>query len=197
LTPQHLKQLHERRKKGEEFWFYTCSAGYRDSDRKSRPHICLYQHPLAPRIHGWAAWKLQADGFLIFALMAGYPENVQKDPDKYYSEPIWHAGRTAAQGYLVYPGPEQSLLPSIRLAAVRDGLEDYEYFKVLQDRLKTLDPDKDAALIKAIKAELEIGDDILPWDWHEWTRDIAKLQNKRKRLAGLISAAGNTDKGKK
>ncbi len=197
LTPQHLKQLHERRKKGEEFWFYTCSAGYRDSDRKSRPHICLYQHPLAPRIHGWAAWKLQADGFLIFALMAGYPENVQKDPAKYYSEPIWHAGRTAAQGYLVYPGPEQSLRPSIRLAAVRDGLEDYEYFKVLQDRLKTLDPDKDAALIKAIKAELEIGDDILPWDWHEWTRDIAKLQNKRKRLAGLISAAGNTDKGQK
>jgi len=197
LTPKRVETLHDRRQKGEEFWFYTCSAGYRDSDRKSNPHICLYQHPLAPRMHGWASWKLKADGFLIFALMAGNPKNVQIDQSKYYTHPIWHASRTAAQGYLVYPGPDQELIPSIRLAAVRDGLEDYEYFKVLNDKLKKLDPIKDAALIKSIKTELKVGDEIMPWDWREWTRDVKIIGQKRKRLAGLISSADKKIAAKK
>ncbi|MCF7855930.1 MAG: DUF6067 family protein [Candidatus Pacebacteria bacterium] len=189
LTPERVAQLHERQAAGEDFWFYTCSARYRDVDRTSAPHICLYQNPLAPRMHGWAAWKLKADGFLIFALMCGHPENVQENPEKYYSEPVWESGRTAAQGYLVYPGDKQQLWPSIRLSSVRDGLEDYEYFAVLDECRKKLDPEKDAVLLREIKSELTVSEDILPWDWHEWTRDIGNLESKRQRLAALILRA--------
>jgi hypothetical protein len=189
ITPERMEQLSERQQKGEEFWFYTCSAGYRDADRKSRPHICLYQHPLAPRIHGWAARKLGADGFLTFALMAGFPNNVQQDSKHYYAKPIWHGTRTAGQGYLIYPGPDQELIPSIRLAAQRDGLEDYEFFAVLDDRLKQLDSGKHAALIKRIQRALVVPEVIVSWDWHEWSRDPNKFEEKRKQLAALIVEA--------
>jgi hypothetical protein len=189
ITPERLKLLHERQQKGEEFWFYTCSAGYRDYDRKTIPHICLYQHPLAPRMHGWAAWKLKADGFLIFALMSGHPQNVQTDESKFYTEPIWHGGKTAMQGVLVYPGSDLEMIPSIRLSALRDGLEDYEYFKILSEKLKELDSAKHPQLVKSIKAELEIGDDIMPWDWREWTRDFNKLEARRIKLGTLIEKA--------
>ncbi len=189
INPQRLEELQARQEEGEESWFYTCGAGYRDVDRKTRPHICLYQHPLAPRMHGWAAWKLKVDGFLIFALMNGIPENVQEDPDKYYSEPVWESNRTAGQGYLVYPGDDKQLWPSIRLSSVRDGLEDYEYFKVLSDCREKLDPKKNVGLILEIDEELEVPEDILPWDWYEWTHEISKLNAKRSRMAELILRA--------
>jgi hypothetical protein len=192
LTPERLDILRGRQAKGEEFWFYTCSAGYRDSDRKSKPHICLYQHPLAPRMHGWAAWKLGADGFLVFALMAGHPDNTQPDASKFYTEPVWHDTPNSTQGSLVYPGPGFEMIPSMRLAALRDGLEDYEYFKVLSERLKLLNPEKDAPLIKEIEDALKVTDDIIPWDWFGWTQDIEKLNSKRRALAGLIARADQT-----
>jgi hypothetical protein len=42
-------------------------------------------------------------------------------------------------GYLTYPGEPQGLkgpASSIRLEAAREGIEDYEYFFILQERMK-------------------------------------------------------------
>jgi|GEM_PF-1741787 len=189
ITPGRLRQLHERQRLGESFWFYTCSAKYRETDGATAPHICLYQPPLAPRMHGWAAWKLQADGFLIFAMATGLPTNTQSDPERFYTDPIWEVGKTAGQGYLVYPAPGLEYWPSLRLAAVRDGLEDYEYLKRLSDGLAKLDPARDADLVRRIGQELEVGEEIVSWDWHQWCKDEAILTAKRRRLAGLIGEA--------
>jgi hypothetical protein len=95
-------------------------------------------------------------------------------------------GRTAGQGYLVYPGPGQEYWPSIRLAAVRDGLEDYEFFHLLGECAGKLDKGKNAELIATIQAELDIGDDLLPWDWRGWCKDENRLRARRQRLAERI-----------
>jgi len=189
VTPGRLEQLKERRRLGEPFWFYTCSARFRDTDGATAPHICLYQPPLAPRMHGWAAWKLKADGFLIFAMATGLPANKQSDPERFFTDPIWEVNKTAGQGYLVYPAPGMEYWPSLRLAAVRDGLEDYEYLKRLSDGLAKLDPARDADLVRRIGQELEVGEEIVSWDWHQWCKDEAILTAKRQRLAGLIGEA--------
>ena len=39
----------------------------------------------------------------------------------------------------IYPGPDATPLPSIRLENMRDGIEDYDYFWLLQDAVIRLD----------------------------------------------------------
>ena len=41
-------------------------------------------------------------------------------------------GRYNGDGYLLYPGPKGVPYPSIRLKALRDGFEDYEYMWLLR-----------------------------------------------------------------
>ncbi len=190
IDPARWALLRERQRQGESFWFYTCASGYRDTDGKSKPYTCYHQPWMASRIHGWAAWKLGVDGMLVFALNQVPGTNLQPDKDKYYAEPIWESGRAAGQGVLVYPGADYAMIPSIRLANLRDGLEDYEFFAVLAARRQALDPARDAALIREIDEALAIPEEILPWDWHEWTRDAGQLDARRKRLAELILKAG-------
>ncbi len=190
ITPERWERLRERQRKGERFWFYTCASAYRDIDGASRPYICYHQPLMASRIHGWAAWKLGVDGMLIFALNATPGTNVQPDKARYFTHPIWESKLASGQGTLVYPGPDYTMIPSIRLANVRDGLEDYEFFAVLAERRRHLDPERDAALIREIDDALTISDDIVPWDWHAWTRDVEKLNARRQRLAALILKAG-------
>jgi len=48
---------------------------------------------------------------------------------------LWDHG---GQGVLIYPGPDFEVIPCMRLASVRDGLEDYEYFKMLHDLARYL-----------------------------------------------------------
>lgn len=162
IDPARWALLRERQRHGERFWFYTCASGYRDSDGKSKPYICYHQPWMASRIHGWAVWKLGVDGMLIFALNQVPGTNHQANKEKYYAEPIWESGRAAGQGVLVYPGADYDMIPSIRLANVRDGLEDYEFFAVLAARRQALDPAADAALIREIDDALTIPEEILP-----------------------------------
>ena len=88
-------------------------------------------------------------------------------------------------GTLVYPGPELALLPSMRLAALRDGMEDYEYFVVLRRALEHLGDGAPVGLAKRVRAELIIEPAIIKSP-HDWTHDRALLEAKRERLAKLI-----------
>ena len=52
-------------------------------------------------------------------------------------ESPWSArsfGDYNGDGYLFYPGPNATLLSSIRFEALRDGFEDYEYLAILKGR---------------------------------------------------------------
>jgi hypothetical protein len=102
-------------------------------------------------VQGWFAYQTGADGLLYFNLdrwvaptrsMSGY-----RDP---YKDPLSLAGGSGAdrvtgngEGSLVYPGYYPALglnvqgsppVGSLRMEALRDGLEDYEYLKLLEQR---------------------------------------------------------------
>jgi hypothetical protein len=91
---------------------------------------------------------------------------------------------------LVYPGPEPGceLIPSMRLASLRDGLEDYEYFALLRKKTATLDPKRDARLLAEIRRELEIEPEIVR-SVYEYADDARLIAAKRDRLASLIERA--------
>jgi hypothetical protein len=74
----------------------------------------------------------------------------------------------------------------MRLASVRDGMEDYEYFKVLHDLSAFIDPQEQADLLARVRSELQIEKDIIGGEF-SWTRDVQRLERKRERLAALIT----------
>ena len=188
-TAEEVTRMHERRRKhGEKFWFYTCSERRGPGGGRS-PFIYYHRSYLGARIHAWMAWKLKADGFLIFA-MTGVPKsNIVKDPAKRWPNTEWLADGSRGCGTLVYPGPDYELIPGIRLACIRDGLEDYEYFHVLRGRWRSVDQKRQAELYGEIERELRIEPEIIT-DPFTWTRQREPLESKRKRLAALILKAG-------
>ena len=186
ITPERLRIMHERRQRfNEKFWFYTCSERY-DKDKNLSPFLYYHRSYLGPRIHGWFAWRLRADGMLIFAMSSVPKINVKKkNRDQQWPASAWHDGKSRGCGVLIYPGPDYELIPSMRLASVRDGLEDYEYFHTLHGLLAYLDLETDAALMASVERELEIEGEIIETHYI-WTKDRGLLERKRARLAALI-----------
>ena len=74
-------------------------------------------------------------------------------------------------GIFLYPGKEH-VLPSIRLAQVRDGVEDYEWLQL--------------ATAKAGAAKADAESRTLIESMTKYTRDPALLRAARTRLAELI-----------
>ena len=80
-------------------------------------------------------------------------------------------------GKLFHPAPGGRLLASQRLVNIRDGIEDYEYFKMLEK------------LPGDHKALLAIGDEIITVRQGDYTTDISILETRRDAVAEAIEAA--------
>ena len=125
------------------------------------------------------------DGFLVFA-SSGVPEgNRQKGPEERWPNSDWVDGGSRGCGTLVYPGADFELIPGMRLANLREGLEDQEYFILLRELAKALDPVRDAALLARVNQGLEIEPEIMA-DAYHWTKDPVRLEAKREQLSRLI-----------
>lgn len=179
----HDAIVDRRAKYGEKYWTYTCTQQV-DSQGNYTPY-CLYHQPyIALRIHSWMAWRFQWDGFLIYALN-GVPKVNLKPPSDRWPLTDWSDGADMGCGTLVYPGPNFELIPSMRLANAREGLEDYEYFAVLRNEAKKLDSTRDAKLLAKVNEALQMDKDIVS-SVYIWTKDRNRLEAKREELAGLI-----------
>ncbi len=138
--PGHDKYVDEF-KKGRELWFYVCNADF--------PAEMGYDvdSPLGfePRLLKWGAWNEGATGFLYWSITYWQdpnPWDVLRNLDEF--------GETFARhgdGILMYPGNHDGTgggigspkdvaidgpVVSIRMKQVRDGLEDWEMFRMVQ-----------------------------------------------------------------
>jgi len=117
--------VEERKKAGDEVWLAICCYP------SVRPNL-FYEYPaIDARILGWMCWFTGASGFEYWS-----PNNWRDNK----STPGLRGGWTAhtfldynGDGCLVYPGPDGRPLASQRLANLRDGFEDYEYFHLLKE----------------------------------------------------------------
>jgi hypothetical protein len=81
------------------------------------------------------------------------------------------------EGSLLYPGVDagvQGLVPSIRLKEIREGLEDYEYLKLLAERRGR------AAAEQVVKR--------IARAWQDWDTEPLHLLEARAEIAGSILA---------
>ncbi len=197
------ERAEERRGRGEDFWWYVCCG-------PKAPYTGLFIDHAGTemRVWLWQTWKRKIKGILVWQSNywtsdAAYPNGLQnpyEDPMSWtsgYSTPIgtkrpWGNG----DGRFVYPpeaaadgNPAKPVLAgpvdSIRWEMLRDGIEDYEYFVVLQRLLEGVD----GALPGAKRAEstglLTIPGDVST-SLKSFTRDPAPLEAHRERLARAI-----------
>jgi len=159
------------REHGKQVWIYVSSPV------PPYPSLEIDTSPMAPRILGWMCWKYRIEGLLYWCVNFW-----RTDP---WSNPATFAADQNGNGFLFYPG-EDGPVPTIRLAALRDGLEDFEYLRLLQDLV-------DRAREKGLPSELVAkGERLLTLDpgivasMRSYSADPRALLERRAAVAGAI-----------
>lgn len=188
-------------KDGDQVWWYICCGPERPF-----PNWFVDYPAMDPRILFWMTWKYEVPGFLYWVVNRWHanledraPE-IQKmiDDGKRWPEVPWKTKTTASfngDGHLVYPGPDGKLLSSVRLEAVRDGIDDYEYFHILSSLVKQAEtkPNVDKAMIERAKNLLKVREDVVKSTF-EFTLDPTLLYEARREVAEMIERVKSSEK---
>jgi len=108
--------------KGHELWFYTVGI-YQGS---LFPNKTIDVPLIDSRIMHWLNYKYDATGYLHWGWNQWGDENPFMDTGMHIGD-AWH----------VYPAKE-GVLNSLRWEEMRNGIQDYEYFWMLESKIKTL-----------------------------------------------------------
>lgn len=166
----------QRQALGETIWTYTALC-----QGPPTPWWHIDYPLLNYRVPAWIAWRCRMRGLLYWGGMS-YWKQVE-DP---WTEAPFYVGSGALQqgrkgirfngeGSLVYPARAvgyDGIVPTIRLKALRDAIEDYEYLAILERSGKA------AAADEIVRP--------LANSFFEWEKSPAQWQTARAQLAGLI-----------
>ncbi|MBO4262156.1 MAG: DUF4091 domain-containing protein [Clostridia bacterium] len=113
--------------RNEQKWWYGCNG-----PMSPCPTYHLDDHLLSPRLVSWSQYKYGYVGNLFWAINV-YPGNEKGD---YYSAhtQVENEGSAHLDGTLAYPGSVyglDKLVATLRLEAIRAGMEDYEVIRLL------------------------------------------------------------------
>ena len=152
------------RKEGKKVWWYTCC-----SPVYPYANFASLEYPfIEGRLIGWMTHLYRADGFLFWVVNFWTKKNAVPDESDTYL--MWDSSisnNRNGDGVLMYPGKDH-ILPSIRLANVRDGIEDGELLKMFAE--------------KGRAAEAESACRKLVTDLKNFSRDPAALRSAREPL---------------
>ena len=127
----NAKLTKELQAEGKKVWWYVCCGPHHPYAN----FASLEAPPMDARILAWMTHLYRSDGFLYWCVNYwANKTNVPLDESEVFLK--WDSSidhNKNGDGVLVYPG-KRHLLPSIRLANVRDGVEDGELLKMLAGR---------------------------------------------------------------
>ncbi|RAP73819.1 DUF4091 domain-containing protein [Paenibacillus montanisoli] len=121
---EHQEKFEKLRSLGDKLWFYTCCfPGGKSMNR-------LWDMPLLrTRYLHWGNYKYDLEGFLHWGL-----NHCDDDKDPYEQTDLFFP---PGDTHITFPGPNGPL-GSVRLEAMRAGIEDYELLKQLAAKDKAL-----------------------------------------------------------
>lgn len=204
LNHDKIRQMNA---KGLEHWSYLCTG-------PKSPWITLFidHDAVNMRMWLWASYQERLKGILVWATNwwnsataspQGYLQNPWEEAMSYtvgYGRPYGKQdGWGNGDGRFFYPlnrDPNNDTrtylgrpVPSIRLEMLRDGIEDYEYFSILENAVNSA-PNKNKAAVREAKKILTIPSNIYsneknysknPQDMLEYRKKIAEAILKLKR----------------
>src|SRR5262249_5607875 len=122
------------RGQGQEVWWYVCSG-----PAAPWANFFLDQPGAAHRVLFWQTFGRRSDGLLYWGVnhWPGFEARAMKTPPagKRWPKRPWDDGGRNGDGYVLYPGP-RGPLTSVRLEILRDGVEDYDALRLLQDLVR-------------------------------------------------------------
>ncbi|HEC77927.1 MAG TPA: DUF4091 domain-containing protein [candidate division WOR-3 bacterium] len=144
------------------------------------------------RLYAWRYWKANVDGAYSWWNLTHWEEN------PYYNSRMLQSGAggkkvslKAGDGVLLYPNPDFSGPPinSLRWEIFRQGLEDYEYFWILTQRIKKvlnrLEDNRFFSDYQHYKPDKLVGNLIKDY-LSTWERSISSLYRIRRKIAQEI-----------
>ena len=189
---QARENVARRRAEGDSIWLYiACDTQH------PYPNVFIDYPLIDCRIFPWLAWKYHAD-CLAYWTATGFGErNFQGDSplEKWPNRPwvsanfveTWDGRQTPynGDGHLIYPGPDGTALPSVRLEALRDGMEDWEYLTLLEEGAEALKlADVEPELVTEAHTWLE--QQRIVRSFTEWCHNPDELLARRNELAELL-----------
>ena len=199
LDHNKIKKLND---KGLQHWSYLCTA-------PKSPWITLFTDHDAINMRMWllASWQHKLKGILIWettywnsseASPEGYLQNPWEEAMSFVTGYGWPVGKQTGwgngDGRLFYPPNRdpnndkrtfiEGPVPSFRVELMRDGIEDYEYFTLLQKVVKNASADK-SQIAKEAATALEIPRSIYT-DEKTYSKNPQDILNYRKKIAGYI-----------
>lgn len=204
LTPEWTpEKVAARRAAGEEVWWYICTG-------PKAPYVTEFiDHPGTElRLWPWQSWQYGVQGILIWETLywtsaTAYPSPQLQDP---WQDPMsWQVGYGLesgkkspwgnGDGRFLYP-PQRPLsdtspnldepINSLRWENLRDGMEDYEYFWLLNREIERVAGVKgENRLVQEARALLQVPADISQ-DLTHFTTDPRLMLQHRERVARMI-----------
>jgi len=202
-----------RKQQGEHFWWYLCTE-------PKWPCIGLFiDRPAADlRAWAWLSRKWGVEGQLVWSANywtseAAFPapkaQNPWTDPMSYVSGYDFRAGQVGCwgngDGRFLYP-PNRDVagdrrkfvtgpVDSIRWEMLREGVEDYEYFCILEGLIARAEASGkvDAALLGRARRLLAVPDAVIR-DERTYSKSPLPLYEHRRQLAQVIVELSNARK---
>ena len=176
---------------GKRAWWYICVG-----PREPAALNWFVQYPAirARLLMGVAARKYEVDGFLYYR-MAGWNNNDKPITTGPYTDwiPKYHQTLPDGDGLVICGGPDGPL-STIRLENIRDGIEDYEYYHLLDSLIARasemhLSAQGRAALERA-RALQPVPDSILKTvvEYNESPADLLALREEVARAIEALQA---------
>jgi len=198
----------ERRHAGERFWWYLCCGPH-------APYIGLFiDHPAVDlRVWAWLSRKWGVTGLLVWdsnywTSHTAFPppaiENPWQDPMSYESGYGKKPGEIGywgnGDGRFLYP-PNRDVktdkrkhltgpICSLRWEMLREGIEDYEYFTLLDERIAAANRRGVSAGLVQQAEQLALVPDAVITDDKTYSQDPQPLHQHRRRLAEMIERLG-------
>ena len=177
------------RKKGNKVWWYVCNV-----PSPPAANMFIESQAIESRVlMGAQAQRMRPDGFLYWRIGLWHTAKCIESGPFTDWEPrsygAWHG-----DGSWVCAGPDGTPLPTIRLENFRDGLEDYAYAKLLEQKLRVVESSKlkvegdRGAWISRAKAALAVPREVMD-SMTNYTDDPAVLYRWRDEMADLIEEA--------
>lgn len=151
----------KRQRLGDQVWFYTCMG-----PRGKYMNRFIDYHLISTRLLHWVNFKFDIPGYLHWGFN-WYNDNPYTELERDNEVDYLPAGDT----HIVYPG-KKGLISSIRLEAMRDGIEDYELLKLLEKKDPELARDICGSIVRTLT---------------DYTLDPAEFRQARMRLIDGLS----------
>ncbi len=169
---------------GDEVWSYTALAQkakkftyrphYNEMKDYEPPYWSIDRPLTSYRVPTWINWQYKITGLLYWSTVYIKPAMGLTEP---WMTPVYlEPGRQFnGEGYLMYPGIPCGIngpVPSIRLKNIRDAMDDYEYFTLLNK-------------LAGREVVTRIVSTVAP-EWWKWDKDPEAFLTARERIAKEI-----------